>query len=261
MEYWWKYRDDLYKQVVMKSDNGPPPKVPNPLKSEQSRADERFRQSLQRARNKVEQYALCNDWEYFGTFTLADNRGDLERFNARFRSLCKNTRRNLDADVSYVCVPELHSDGLNWHMHGLLNLPSMCLEEYDGSDIHLPLYIRQRLQAGKRLFRWVKYESLFGWCILEPVRDRDKAARYITKYIGKGMADTAKKVGRNKHLYYASRGLQKAIKVSPSDMRTSDGEGKPGNLVKNFERTYEHCVIRWFGTPLIALHDLPSEQT
>lgn len=36
-------------------------------------------------------------------------------------------KRATGDSVSFVIVPELHSDGVNWHMHGLMNIPEQEL--------------------------------------------------------------------------------------------------------------------------------------
>ena len=246
MEYWKKYRDDLYKQVYMFEEfpSESLTRLGEERPSEENEMQERFRQSVCRARGMIEQYALCNDWEYFGTFTLNKeirDRTDLDAFRKDFVKLVQNTKRDTGQKIDFLLVPELHKDGENWHMHGLFNnLPEKILIEYR-KDEGLPGYIRKSLVEGKRLYFWEKYQKKFGWNVVEPVRERDRAARYITKYVGKGMYDVAAVVDSGKHLYYVSKGLKKAEKIKPPavDRRQTD-------LICTYEKQYEYCIIRWY---------------
>lgn len=92
----------------------------------------RFRQSIQRARSMLEQYAYCNPWTYFVTLTLSPekgDRGDLATFKAHFKRLCSDVKRATGESVSFVIVPELHADCKSWHMHALMNIPDKELTQ------------------------------------------------------------------------------------------------------------------------------------
>ena len=59
------------------------------------------------------------------------------------------------------------------------------------------------------------YANRFGFISLDPIRDQNKCSSYITKYVTK---DTGKGVEVSKHLYYHSRGLEKAEEFTVLDV-------------------------------------------
>lgn len=233
----------------------------------------RFRQSVQRARGMVEQYALCNDWDYFVTLTLNKDkraRDDLEQFSNAFADMIRRIRKETKREARYLLVPELHKDGVNWHMHGLLKLPdgelrkitSPCREKrpdgkyqwYDDTGHPIGEDAAKSLLLGRETYIWERYEKNFGWCSIERVIDPDAAKVYTTKMMGymaktldedAGDGKTAvppwKVLAKGKHLYYASRGLQKREKIAPRDGRDIT-EGKPAR-----QYNYDKCIIRWYG--------------
>lgn len=115
-------------------------------------------------------------------------------------------------DLQALLVPELHKNHDGWHMHGLIQgLPVEMLRPFTLRE-KLPKYIRGKLKDGEPVYDWPGYREKFGWVDMEPVRSRDAAARYITKYITKGKDDTAKEMDLGKHLYYVTRGLKQLSK-------------------------------------------------
>lgn len=240
-------------------------------------AKTRFGQSIRRARSMVEQYACCNPWAYFVTLTLDGDkaqRDDLDAFAAHFRQLCKDIRKATGESVSYVLVPELHLDGENWHMHGLLNIPdkelipveSVSQQYFDGvkgyvdnTGRRVPLKLVIAHLEGRKLYRFPRYERNFGFCSVEKVESPYGAAGYCSKmfrYMYKSMdtdsppddKSTIPKhkaawevLGAGKHLYYASRGLLKREKIAPCDATNITRDMKPGKLY-----IYDKCVICWY---------------
>lgn len=149
-----------------------------------------------RAKSRVLELALCNDWEYFVTFTINPDKYDRYNLKTYYRDLSEflhnfNRRRLPDIKVKYILIPEMHKDGA-WHMHGLL-------QGLQSSD----LYINDNGYLG-----WQEYEHRFGFISLGKVKDNDRVAFYITKYITKEMDKTVSELGC--HLYYSSKGLQSA---------------------------------------------------
>jgi hypothetical protein len=111
-------------------------------------------------------------------------------------------------------VPEQHKDGA-WHMHGLIGgVDSAHLVKFDDME-KAPLKLK-----GKDYYNWTKYGEKFGFCSLGKIKNREAAAKYITKYISKDIAKSVKEVGA--HLYYSSKGLKgcevikKGTLVAPS---------------------------------------------
>ena len=206
-----KYRDDLYKRVIYpsgygaaKDDDFAPEELP----------EGKLPENVRRAKKAIEAYALCNDWTYWATFTLRpgkyQTRLDLASFRRDVMQLLRNVRRETGGDVAALLVPELHRNLDGWHMHGLLRLPADQLRQFQLSET-LPLKLKQRIATGKTLYDWPRYREAFGWVCIEPLENRDAAARYITKYVTKGLNDreTAEKMTKGQHLYYVTRGLKR----------------------------------------------------
>jgi len=206
-----KYRDDLYKRVVYpsgygarKDDDFAPEELP----------EGKVPENVRRAKKAIEAYALCNDWTYWATFTLRPGkyktRLDLASFRKDVMQLLRNVRRETGGDVAALLVPELHRNLDGWHMHGLLRLPVDQLRQFQITET-LPLKLKERIATGKTLYDWPRYREAFGWVCIEPLENRDAAARYITKYVTKGLNDreTAEKMTKGQHLYYVTRGLKR----------------------------------------------------
>lgn len=159
--------------------------------------DTKLANNISRARGRVFELAMCNQWDYFVTLTLnADNidRYDLPNAVKRFGEWVSNYNRKYKTRLKYLLVPEQHKDGA-WHFHGLfdgISLESLCRNKYSYYD--LPYY-----------------HNRFGFISLSEVRDHNRTASYITKYISKDMTASGVEVG--KHLFFASRGLNGAERV------------------------------------------------
>lgn len=212
--YLYRYRADLYKRVVMYSRTDKTG-LPDILE-DKPLSDHKTSDNIRRARRMIEAYALCNDWDYFGTFTLDSkirDRSDLHGFHTDLQQFFRDQRKSTGSNIKCLLVPELHKSGDAWHMHALLhNVPVCQLVPFTLSQ-RLPVGIRQELLKGRQVFDWPAYRQRFGFVDLEPVVSRDRAARYIVKYIGKGAYGTAAKIAVGDHLYYVSRGLNKPEKM------------------------------------------------
>lgn len=151
----------------------------------------RLDNNVSRARGRVFELALCNNWEYFVTLTIDKakfERFDLEAYQKAFSKWLRN-RARCHGVVRYVLIPEQHKDGA-WHMHGLMT--GLCVDKDLSYNEH-------------GFLDWPAYREKFGYISLSPVRDRQRVASYITKYVTKAMAETVLQAG--KHLFYASKGL------------------------------------------------------
>lgn len=204
----YRYREDLYKVILLyKKDLFNPPGFEDPGDLN----DHKTADNLRRAQRTIEDIALCNPWQWFGTFTLDPqkyDRKDLDKFRKDFSQFIKDQRKKYSCHTSYMSVPELHKKLDGWHLHGLLyDLPLQALRPFT-LDEKLPSYIRQKLKQGYLLFDWPDYRKKFGYVLLESVRSRDAAARYLVKYLRKDSGKTALNLDLHKHLYYCSKGLK-----------------------------------------------------
>lgn len=161
--------------------------------------------NISRARAKVKEYGLCNDFEYFVTLTLDPkkyNRADLKKYKKDLSQFLRDYKKSYGSKIEYVLIPEFHEDGINVHMHGLIKgiLPK---------HITLSEYINKK--TGEHYLDWLQYSKKFGWLNIGKIKDKDKVCSYITKYINKSMADTIKVLGD--HMYYNSQGLKVAQEI------------------------------------------------
>lgn len=162
--------------------------------------------SLKRTRKKVYDYAKCNGWDWFVTFTFDGKKVDRYDFDACAAKLSKwfnNLKRSSPA-FSYLVVPERHKDGA-WHFHGL------CSGLNEGEVVDTGRMVIKRFKTasgrarfkntGVRIYRIGRYR--FGWMTATRVLDRERVTSYIVKYVTKDMLDGL--FGRKR--YWCSRGL------------------------------------------------------
>ena len=210
-----QYREDIYKVVAFKG-NRDPDKVYVRDREDNQRNETKLDSNFSRARSMVLQYALCNPWEYFFTGTLDQTkwrRDDLDTFMRDFSQKIRDWRKEYGFKLDVLLVPEKHKDGM-WHVHGLINnLPYY----YTSGFYWLPLPSLHMTPYPFKLcngeFRsWPDFQDRYGYCSLARIRDPIATAYYVTKYIGKDIAQRERDLG--KHLYFHSRPLKKAEKAS-----------------------------------------------
>lgn len=249
-----KYRDNLYKVVSFILPLSP--RFEEGENEKGSMEDgERFQSNLSRARTAIEEYGLCNSWKWFVTLTLdADkkDRSDLEAFRKKLNQMIRDLRRNTGENVDFLLVPELHPTALEdgrveWHMHGLMNIPESWLELFVDRAIYgaeknkrPPLYIQKLLRKGVKVYHWRQYDKSFGGNIVESVLNPDRAVRYLLKYVSKEQAATAAHLEKGQHLYFVSRGLKKSEKVDAQCLPNIARRSK-----KEFVKPAEFCLVRW----------------
>lgn len=159
--------------------------------------DKKLDNNISRARSKVREYALCNEFDYFVTLTIDKDKYDRYNFKAYYKALGRfinDYGKTHNTKVKYILIPEQHKDGA-WHMHGLISgILDKHLKENDN-----------------KYLEWKQYSKKFGYMSLGAIRDRDKVATYITKYITKDMGNTVNELETN--LYYCSKGLKCAEEI------------------------------------------------
>ena len=232
----YKFRPDFYKIVRMRSTA---PRVHLPRHNDDGyKHKDKLPQALSRARRVVLELALCNDWKWFATFTIAKNnydRKNLDRFYERFSEWFKYQRKKYGLKLPYLLVPEQHGDG-SWHMHGFFNgdLDKLLIpfqEMLDaGEDIPVTL-------AKKGYFNWREYQEKFGFCSFGKIKNHDAASFYVVKYISKSFQGDARRVGLN--LYYCSQGLNRSEHFDSV-------YGPCPELDQHLSNFYEHCATGFF---------------
>lgn len=198
--------------------------------------DGKLLQSLSRSRKVVFEYVMCNEWDYFftGTFDISkvDSRYYLDDLHKEFSKFIKSYNRKYNTCVKYVIVPERHKDGA-YHFHGVIKgIPSAHLHQFQIGD-KMSRHIASQVKQGNVIFDWLNYAVHFGFCTLSPIKEHVACAHYITKYITKAFDNDICCFG---HLYYCSRGLNKAQKLAQGHL----------NLVGDISYTFvtDYCSIK-----------------
>lgn len=201
-----QYGEGIFKVVAFKG-NRDPDFVYLRDREDDQHYESKLDSNFSRARSLVLQYALCNPWDYFFTGTLDKakmDRYDLDTFASRLMQFIRDKRKKYQAKFQVLLIPEHHDDGA-WHMHGLVyGLPEEFLSPF------APPAPLKLIEGG--FLNWPDYMNKFGFCSLAPIRDRVATAYYVSKYVSKDLSRRSADLG--KHLYFHSRPLKKAEKMS-----------------------------------------------
>ena len=179
---------------------------------------------------------MCNEWDYFCTFTLNPEKYDrynLSKFRSDFTLMIRHLRQKYNCDIAYLLIPERHKDGA-WHMHGFVRgLPLQELREFTLGE-KLPKYISDKLKSNVGVYEWLSYRKKFGFCDLEKIRDKNRCSSYVTKYITKDLLESVKEL--NHKTYYCSQGLQRAVEI------------KRGHLAEcpTYDYSNDYVSVKWF---------------
>lgn len=191
---------------------------------------EKLKNNISRAKAKIFEYAMCNDWDYFITCTLDQqkyDRTDLAKFRKDLAQFIRNQRTKYQCDIRYLLIPEQHKDGKSWHMHGLLGgVKDEMLADFNGN---VPLKLK--VMGYKN---YPEYQKKFGFVSLGEIKNKDAVSKYITKYINKNMERSVIELGC--HMYYCSRGLNRSVKIKQGLLRVPPTEW-------DFEN--EYVKVKW----------------
>lgn len=170
--------------------------------------------NISRARSKIKEYSLCNEFEYFVTLTIDSTKYDRYNFKQYYKDFSKfinNYNSYNKTKIEYVFIPERHYDGA-WHMHGLVK-----------GILKKHLFVNDN-----GYLDWKQYSKKFGYISMGKIRNRDRCSSYVTKYITKDIDNTISEL--NLHMYYASKGLKKAETIKEGRLRN--------DLQYDFENDY-----------------------
>ena len=242
-----KYCDNKYKLVTLRSVKvGGYEEEKNTLyevenKNSRDVNEEKLSNNISRAKSKIYEYALCNDFEYFVTLTLDKNkidRSNIDNFIKKLSQYIRDTRKSTGQKIQYILIPEKHKDGKNWHIHGLMK-GLKDLRKYDISE-NIPKRMKDKIikyrENNLNLYEWEGYSKRFGFNCIEPIRNKDACSKYITKYVSKNLDNDMGITEKNKKKYYVSRGLKTAKNIAKGVIPIE-------NIVYDFEN--EYCKIKW----------------
>jgi len=153
-----------------------------------------------RAKRKVIEYALNNDFNWFVTITFDKNK--IDRYNVKLLEKkvlqwLDNTRINYDSKAKYILVPEYHKDKAI-HYHALIKMQNNKLK-YLYNHRHWKKAVYKDTLLFKKFGRneWVNIDSY-----TEPI------GMYLAKYITK-LPDKM-----NNRYYFASKSLKQSEKIN-----------------------------------------------
>jgi hypothetical protein len=142
-----------------------------------------------KAKQKINEYILCNNFNYFFTLTLdkdkVNSRYDMCYLSAKIRNSFKYLKKKYP-DLIYIIIAEHHKKDGAIHFHGLTNI--IPYEEVNNNG-----YLHS-----KYFFNSYGFNSF-----LELYGDKAQLANYITKYINKDMIRFD-----GGYRYISSRGLK-----------------------------------------------------
>lgn len=154
--------------------------------------------SLRRTKKSITDYALCNKFEHFVTFTFKSDRQNISLCKQKMQTWLKNTRTR-KGSFEYLIVPEFHADGISLHFHALIKGYKGKLEPAIN-----PKTGKQIVENGALCYFYPSYTS--GFTNVKVIEDTPKSHRavggYVSKYITKDMPIL---FGKNR--YWASSGL------------------------------------------------------
>lgn len=133
--------------------------------------------TMNRTKNKIYSVSRANEWELFVTFTfdpLKVDRTDYDLCSSKVREYLHYIRRKYAPDLKYICVPELHNDGISWHVHALL------------ADIgSLKLIDSGIVKSGKCIYNIDSWK--WGFSTASYIESSERVSSYICKYITKDL--------------------------------------------------------------------------
>lgn len=207
-----------------------------PSKGQASDPERSAAESRRRAKSKVRDIALCNQFTHMFTWTLDPrlvDRHDPEQVYKQVRYFLWNMSKR--KDFRYVVIPEYHKlkpgeERSAIHFHGLCSLGSVRIER--AMKRGRPRYDKH----GRPVYNMTDWG--FGWSTVVPLDDNyEKAVNYVTKYISK---QDKKILGK---YYLSSRSLRKAPDIVPIDQGV-DFESFVDDFKLETGQQYETTVFR-----------------
>lgn len=185
------------------------------VKREQKAREQRMERSIARTKATIRDLAICNQFEYFCTFTFDPKRYDSKRFS-RCQSYMMNWFRNArdrhSRNLKYVCVAEKHKSGA-FHFHVLLK------------NYNRPLRDSGHKKNGRTIYNVCNW--MFGFSTAVRIDNQEAVAKYISKYVTKDLI-----LDYSARSYFCSQGLVRPNRVHNVEKKTLRSllHGKPEAL-------------------------------
>lgn len=180
--------------------------------------DKKLLNNLYRARASVFELIMCNEWEYWCTFTIDQSkfdRFDLKTYYAAFSQFIRNQNKKESSNIKYIFVPEKHKNGA-WHIHGCISGIAP-----DQMKVNSMGYLT-----------WTKYQEKFGFISMSAIKNIEAVAKYTMKYMTKEAAKNVTELGQ--HIFYASKGLKRAEETYKGQI-----------TLKRVDIKYDYVEVSW----------------
>lgn len=143
-------------------------------------------------KNRIIQYAYCNDFDQFWTLTFAEDRYDVEKCYQKLATFLRKIKKKY-GNFRYIIVAEFHKDNAV-HFHALAG-------GYQGNLTSSGVF-----QKGNEVFNLDDWK--YGFTNCQNIKNRLAIGAYISKYIIKSIENSPAAKGRKK--YWHSDGLKTA---------------------------------------------------
>ncbi|RPF41886.1 hypothetical protein EDD70_3012 [Hydrogenoanaerobacterium saccharovorans] len=174
--------------------------------------------SLVRSRRIIRDLILCNQFDYFCTFTFSGekiDRYDYQACKKRLTRLFNNYQQRYSCDFRYLVVPEQHKDGA-WHFHGVLSgirdgdfvVPDTIWKHPNKQSEELI-----QVPNTKGYVDWAYYSKKLGFFSCSRIRHYEACANYVTKYITKSLET----IQKGQRVFMASANLKRPELVFDCD--------------------------------------------
>lgn len=160
--------------------------------------------SPRRAKQKIKDYILCNDFTHFITFTLDEKYINREDYSVIIKPLSKWLDNRVQRKgLKYLFVPEFHKDNKSIHFHGVVN-DVLCLVD-SGTVSVKGLKKPIKMSTYKRKYKGIDFQTVYNvddWALgfstaINLYGDRKAVSNYVAKYLEKDFC----KVGGRYYLH------------------------------------------------------------
>lgn len=151
--------------------------------------------NVRRAKNKVFDIALLNDFEYFVTWTIDGEKLDRENPEEilnKVETFLKNAVKR--KGLSYLLVPEFHKDNKGIHLHALISGNMKLLDSGTrlvngySKPLKLETIMKKKIPLEETRIVYNMPEWKYGYSTAIAVTgEKENLAKYITKYITKDL--------------------------------------------------------------------------
>ena len=159
-------------------------------------------ESERRAKDNFYGFALCNDWAYFCTFTIAKNEHKSDDENTKkYWKMFREKLQYKHPDIKILAVPERHQQG-NIHFHALLgnaNLDTILLVAVNPHTKE-PIF-----RKGRQVYNLPLWDKGFSTIVKIDTADIEsqlKTINYMIEYVTKDLC-----IGAFQKRYYRTKNL------------------------------------------------------